>query len=367
MIPTATHKGFSARASTVVVFHDAEGAQALITTITCKANEHTKGLVVCGPGKFTSKVESHIIETVASLLADLLASLDLSLPGFQLSAVNLGAASWDQRSVEISGYSADAPIFLAMLGAVLGLNPSDDFLCTGHIASIDGDIRMVGFLAEKLAAATDEPSIKRFAYPDPMGDGSLDHMLDPGEIQVLQAALAAAKQSLVLNPLKDVADLIKSAFSQEQLVLSSLRNGYFNDEKPEYDSASPLKQAADHLLTDSNKRFWSNLEIDLLAGRDDKAKILLNAYISFHLAKEQYPENFGSRLEGILSSIPASTRRLKLGFPLIASTKAFELIRFAKSDDHPDAVTMLKALNGEIAGTARTFENPQKDPPSVPI
>ena len=361
MIPTATHKGFSARANTVVVFHDGEGSQALVTAITCKANGHSKGLELCGPGKFTGKVESHINQTVVPLLADLLASLDLSLPGFQLSAVNLGAASWDQRSVEISGYSADTPIFLAMLAAVLGLNPSEDFLCTGHIASIDGDIRMVGFLAEKLAAATDEPSIKRFAHPDPMGDGSLDHMLDPGEIQALQAALAAAKQSLLLNPLKDVADLIEAAFSQEQLVLSSLWNGYFGNTGSEYDSASPLKRATDHLLTGLSGRFWSTLETGLLAGRDDKAKILLNAYISFHLAKEQYPRNFGSRLKGILSSIPASTRRLKLGFPLISSTKAFELTRFAKNEDHPDAVTMLKVLNGEVGRTDRTYEPLQKN------
>ena len=345
----------------VVVFNDAEGTQALVTTITCKATGQLKGLIFSGPGKFTEKVRDHIAQTLSPVLAGLLAHLGLECPGFQISAVNLAAASWDHRGSEIAGYSADAPIFLAMLAAALGLELPEDLLCTGHIASPDGDIRMVGALVAKLAAASKEQAIKRFAYPDPMADGSLAPMLDPQEMQELHAALAAAKRSLSLYPLKDVADLVKVAFTREQLVLAGLRNGYFNVKEPVNQSNGPVERAAVHFWAGLTERFWSALETNLLAGQLDKSISLLHAFVDYHSARKKYPRGFGKRLMVLLASIPASTRRLKLKFPLSPSKLGFELAGFAPVEDHPDAIIMLKALNGDVGGANKSEASPQKD------
>jgi hypothetical protein len=279
-------------------------------------------------------------------------------PGLELSAVNLSAASWDQRGLTISGFSADAPVFLAMLAAILGLEVPADFLCTGHIASSDGDIRMVGGLPAKLAAASQEKTIQRFAYPDPMADGSLEPMLTPEEMQEVIAALAEAKRFLSLYPINDVADMVSRAFRSEDLVLASLRKGYFNAEYLAAKSSSPLDRTAAYLMSDLPARFWSALESRLLAGQDTYAKVLLDAFVRYHLGQERYPTGFGKRLQGVLTSIPASTRRLKIRFPLLPSTMGFSLASFARSEDHPDAVVMLKAIQGELDGVHRHYDRP---------
>lgn len=347
------HISSIARANTVVVFHDGDGAQGLLTGIVCRTIDQDQEAVFTGPGKFSERTQEHITQTVYRLVSALASHLGVPYPGLELSAVNLSAASWDQRGLTISGFSADTPIFLAMLAAILGLEVPADFLCTGHIASSDGDIRMVGGLPAKLAAASQEKTIKRFAYPDPMADGSLEPMLTPQEMHEVLAALAEAKRSLALYPVKDVADLVSVSFPPEELVLASLRNGYFNAKGLPSKSSSPIARTATHLMASLPRRFWSDLESRLLAGQDTEAKVLLDAFVSYHIGQKSYSTGFGKRLQGILTSLPASTRRLKIRFPLLPSTMGFRLASFASSEDHPDAVIMLKAIQGELDGNSR--------------
>lgn len=354
----------TARANTVVVFHDAEGTLALLTAIVCQTVEDREGVSFAGPGTFSQKTQEHIVQTVLPVLVGLLRRLHLSCPGLQLSAVNLGAASWDQRGIVISGFSADAPILLAMLAAVLQFDIPRDLLCTGHMASLDGDIRMVGALPAKIAIATSDQAIKRFVYPDPMVDGSLGPLLEPREVQELNAALAEAKRSISLFPMRDVADLLRVTFSQEQMVLASLRNGYFGAEEHGKDSIGTLDRAVGYLTTSLRAGFWSALETRLLASRDDKAKLLLEAFVAYHLASEEYPHGFGKRLMGLLVSIPSSTRRLRLAFPLLPAKLGFDLTRFAHTEDHADAVIMLKALSGEVGGSKKP--KPRSKGTSIP-
>lgn len=352
------YNGSTARANTVVVFHDGDGSQGLLTGIVCRTINQDQEVVFTGPGQFSDRTQEHITQTVYRLVSALASHLGVPCPGLELSAVNLSAASWDQRGLTISGFSADAPIFLATLAAILGLEVPADFLCTGHIASSDGDIRMVGGLPAKLAAASQEKTIKRFAYPDPMADGSLEPMLTPEEMQEVLAALAEAKRSLALYPVKDVAGLVGASFHPEELVLVSLRKGYFNAEGLPAKSSSPLYKTAVHLTSGLPARFWSALESRLLAGQDTEAKVLLDAFASHHIDHDTYPVGFGKRLQGILTSLPASTRRLKIRFPLLSSTRGFSLASFANSEDHPDAVIMLKTIQGEPDGTDRRYGRP---------
>ena len=317
-----------------------------------------------GPGAFSEKTREHIVRTVYAVVSGLLTRLNLPCPGFSISAVNLGAASFDHRGLTISGFSADAPIFLAMAAAALKMNVPTDFLCTGHIASPDGDIRMVGALPAKLAAASADRSIKRFAYPDPTADGSLRLMLGPQEVAEVDAALAEAKRSLSLIPVKDVADLLKGAFSLEQLVLASLQNGYFGAETTSADLPAPLDRAAEHLKSDLKNRFWSALETRLLAGRDAEAKYLIEAFVHYHLACEEYPSAFGKRFLGLLASIPPATRRLKLKFPLLSASVTIDLARFAQPADQPDVLFMLKAMNGEVSTSTKPEVRPDPNPTS---
>ena len=54
-------------------------------------------------------------------------TLDLDRMNFEISAVNLGAASARDVGIDVSGFSADLPIILAMLSSPLQI-PVSSFL-----------------------------------------------------------------------------------------------------------------------------------------------------------------------------------------------------------------------------------------------
>ena len=70
-------------------------------------------------------------------------ALDLPKHSFDIWVANIGATSLNEIGITISGFSADVPVLLAILSASLQLPVSADIVSTGHIASPDGDIRMV--------------------------------------------------------------------------------------------------------------------------------------------------------------------------------------------------------------------------------
>jgi len=90
-----------------------------------------------------------------------------------LSVVNIGAASAMDLPAHVHGFSADVPIFLALLSTRLGLPVPVDVLCTGHIASSAGDIAAVHGLKVKLLAAMHDRSIRCVVCPAADEDLSL--------------------------------------------------------------------------------------------------------------------------------------------------------------------------------------------------
>jgi len=354
------------RTKTVVVFQDGEGKQTFVTSIVCQISDSAEKVRFTGPGIFSEKTQSHIMQTVYPTVESLLSRLGINCPSFILSAVNLGAASWDHRGMVISGFSADAPVFLAMLSATLEVRVCQEVLCTGHIASLDGDIRMVGSLPHKIRAAFSDESIRTFVYPDPTADDSLDPMLSREEIQEVDAALAHAKQSLKLFPVRDVAGLLERAFSDEEWVLAALRKQYFARSIDPLNSESPLERAASFMTRDLQTRFWPAVETRLFAGEGKQAGHLLESYVEFYITRKTYPEGCGENLFSLISSLPPSTRRLKLTFPLLSLARGFDLARYAAASDHKDVAVLVKALNGDVAkDVARTRSLSNKSPDSA--
>ena len=341
---------YTGRANTALIFGQGDEAQAVISAIVVKICEQTysERIRFTGPVSVDEKTTKHIIEVVLPVADNILMTIGLPLKSFEIFVVNLEAASIMGIGSIISGFSIDISMLLAILSARLQITISDDIVFSGHIASIDGDIRMVKGLPEKLVAASIVDSIKVFIHPEIDQDHSLQ-CLSPGEKQRVEGAIAKTKGTLSLQTVEvsDINDLLQAVISNEQKILASLRQGFYKILIPPFAKKTPTINAALFLTYNNEKLFWKVLEQSLLSGRNKEAKELLQALSMFHVHRETYPKGLGLSLFRLVISIPPETRRLKLDFPLLPMSECIQLSQFANETDHDDVRLLFKAAFGE--------------------
>ena len=338
---------YAGRTNTVLVFGHGDGATAVISTVVARVREKNRGKRVrfTGPATFEKKTAEHIIEVVLPAADNILKALNIPEKYFDISVVNLDAASIMDIGLNISGYSADVPILLGILSAGLEMAVPEDIVSTGHIASTDGEIRMVKNIPAKLDAAIKAGSIKRFIHPAVAQESPLDS-LSPGERQGAADAITRCKRDLMTTAVRDIGELVPAIFSDEQTVLASLREGFYAAPIPPLTTETARGRAVE-FLCQNEKRFWAILERQLLEGRTDDAKGLLLAFAQFHAQRKTYPKGFGSRLLRLIQSLPPQTRRLKLDFPLLPMSQCIQLGQFGKESDHEDIPLLFRAGFGE--------------------
>ena len=338
---------YAGRANTVLVFGHGDGARAVITTaVVCvRDKEGGERVRFTGPATFEKKTKEHIVGVVLPAADNVFKALNVPERCFDISVVNLDAASITDIGLNISGFSADVPILLAILSASLEMSVPEDLVSTGHVASSDGDIRMVRNISAKIAAAVKAQSIHRFIHPEIAQESPLD-CLSPGERQRAADGLARAKADIKAIAVRDIGELVHAVFSDEQAVLSSLRQGFYT--VPVSPTAKTgIGRAVEFLAQDNERRFWAVLEHQLLQGRNSDAKGLLLALAQFQIDRKTYPKALGHDLLRLVQSLPPETRRLKLDRPLIAMSECIQLSQFAKEPDHEDVRLLFRADFGE--------------------
>jgi len=345
---TGKTSSYAGRAKTVLVFGHGDGSQAVVTTIVAQVREKGRGkrLRFIGPVTFEKKTVEHITGVAFPAAKSVLKALNLPEKYFDISAVNLDAASIMDIGLNISGFSADVPILLAILSASLQMAVPEDVVSTGHVASPDGDIRMVKNLPAKIEEAIKIKSIKRFIHPAIAPEGPLDS-LSPGERQGAVDALTKAKREITTIAVHDISELARAIFSEEQVVLASLKQGFYAAPGSPSDAETASGRVVEFLVQNNGKRFWTALERQLLEGRNDAAKELFLALAQFHIQEKTYPKKIGYELLRLIKSMPPETRRLKLNFPLLPMSECIKLSQFAKESDHEDVRLLFKASFGE--------------------
>ncbi len=279
---------------------------------------------------------------------------------FELSVVNLSATSTGDVGLNVSGFSADVAVFLALLSTALRIPLVQDTVATGHIASIDGDIRSVKSIPAKLAAAVEEPTIRRFIYPSLDADTSMQ-TLAPSEKQQTADAIIRAKKHLRTIGIADVQQLLQAALDDDAIIRGALGAGFFESAQRSDAQGSPIADAVGFLGGGNEKRFWNVLEAHLLCGRGDQAKAILLARVLYHTGRNEYPKGLGRKLLQLIRSLPPATRRIKTSFPLLTMDKCIELCRFAAQEDHEDAQHFLDAALGK-ARPEKKSPDPQATP-----
>ena len=338
----------SARANTVLVFGAEQESTAAISSVIARAcdQNHEEGTHFTGPATFSEKTAKHILEVVVPTADSIFSALNLPKQHFVISVANLDVASLNDLGLTISGFSADVPVLLALLSARLEIPVPESIVSTGHIASFDGDIRSVRGIPAKVAAALESDSIHAFVYPAVDTDGSLEQ-LSPGEKQRITDAVAKAKGDIKMIAIRDISELVRSVFPEDQVVLSSLKNGFFNHSDFSFTEQTILGRAIGFFTKNNAQRFWDVLERQLLAGCCDFARKLLQSLVRFHLQQKIYPQGMGNKLLQLIHSLPPETRRYKLDFPLLPIPECIQLSQFAGESDHEDVLRLFKAAHGE--------------------
>jgi len=342
------------RVRTVLVFGRGDSAEAVLATVVARTRKTgRRRLRTGGAARFGRAVVRHIKDTVLPVVDQItsLLGLDPRRVGFELSLVNCDAASTADVGMEVSGFSIDAAVLLALLSACLKLPVAQDAIFTGHLSSTDGDIGQVSSLPAKLSAAVLGPAVTRFVYPAPWTEHSLE-TLAPTEAERIGQAIRAAKSHLKVIPVTDVAQLLQAAVDETAVVTTSLRAGFFEPAESAAADDSPIGRAALYLLADNERRFWEALETMFLAGDIDNAKELLLRYARYYQRRGRYPGGFGRRLLSFLGSVRPVVLRIWNTSPLLAPEDYLALERLASTDDYEDTWCLRVANDGQFESAA---------------
>ncbi len=342
-----TYPTSAGRAKTALVFGTGSEAAAVISTVVARTIDVQDGERVrfIGPVTFKPDAANHIREIVVPVADRILAALSLPCRDFEISVVNVGAASTVDLGISVSGFSADLPVLLALLSAGLQIPVPEDVVSTGHVASADGDIAAVKAIPAKVAASIAEGAIHRFVYPSHTSDQSLN-TLTPTELLRIEEAVLLPGDKIRATGVADVAELVCAVFDEEAIALASLRMGFYSASPRQVDAACATGRAAGYLLQGNDSRFWTALGRCLIAGENGAARDLLRAWATFHVCKEAYPVGFGRRLLQLVRSLPPPVRRLKTLFPLLPMSDCIALSQFAAAADHEDVPLLHDAALG---------------------
>jgi hypothetical protein len=159
-------------------------------------------------------------------------------------------------------------------------------------------------------------------------------------------AVMAARDSLCVKSVTGIGQVIRLVFTEETVVLASLREGFFNLSKIEGQSGHPIQDVISYLTCNNKKRFWDIVQYDFEEGKCERGKELLGAFAQFYIGRGQYPARFGTRLFQLICSLPPAVRRLKMGFPILDTGVCIQLSQFAKKTDYEDVPLLYDAALG---------------------
>jgi hypothetical protein len=268
-------------------------------------------------------------------------TLGLGRWNFEISALNLGAASARDVGIDVSGLSADLPIILSMISSALQMPVSSDFIATGHIASANGDISAVEGIPAKVEAAQKDMSVRYFIYPD-LDDESLK-VLSPNQMDSSIKAITAARDHLRTMAVRDIGQLVRLVFTEESLVLAGLKEGFFDISMMPDKFNNPIQDVISFLTCRNEERFWDVMYY-LFNEEPEKGKQLLLAFAQFYIGEKRYPKCFGTKLLHLMRSL-LSVVRCRIDLPILDRDLCSKLISYAKARDYDDRRILLNTID----------------------
>jgi hypothetical protein len=333
------------------VFGDLDQYPSILSSINvsiCK--NKTERLNFVGPVSFNDNTIRHVNEVILPIADEVALSLGQPLESFEISVTNVGAASGNDLGIQISGYSADLAVFIALLSAYMRIPVSNETAFTGHIASRSGDIRMVKALPAKMKTASENTHIEKMVFPDTGMDKSISDLM-PSNKKRVSDALISVKGKLICIPIQDISESLPHAFEDYQIVISSLNNGFFDIHFIENGHPSAIEKTILFLGGQNKERYWTILKKTFQLSDGASVKILINTIIQYYISLEKYPINIGERIYSIVCAVPLQILRSKFEFPLLSVPNFSQISKYAKESDYDDLKNLFTALvAGRVSG-----------------
>lgn len=344
-------EGIIGRCKTVLVFGDGETARAVLSAVIvrAKAVRRRAAPTFVGVVRWETAVCDHVRDVLIPVADGIADTLKVPKVQYEIGVANIGVASAMDVGITIAGFSADVPIVLAMLSSRLGMPLPETMVSTGHVASLDGDIRFVRHVRAKLSAAINDPSIQMFVYPSIRGDVSVEGMM-PREFEATESAVREAADRIRMVPVASVDELVVRVFAEPALVMGSLRGGYFRRRLGVVRAAGSVGKTVDYLNADADARFLRVLGHNLLGRDTAAARELLDAWSGCFLRRKAYPSGMGLELHRLFVSLPPPARSSAGGARLLPVPACIALSRFARESDHADVEYLYR-----VAGDARVW------------
>ena len=324
------------RAKTVLVRGTDDQQAGVISSIIVRMVEPVGSqLSFSGQVSFSIQARDHIETMLLPIVDRITKALGLASKGYEISAVNIAAASMNETGVGISGFSADVPIFITMLSAALQIPVPQHILATGHIASITGDITAVRAIPAKLQAAMADDSINTFLYP-----------ADCSRVDENCQAIVTARDDIKVRMVEHISEVLEIVFEQEDIILAALKEEFFAVSGETDHTDEPICQIVEMFGRHNEDRFWSVLRNHLLGGKIQKVRRLLRSFTDYYIGQKCYPSHFGSKLLSFVFATPPAVRKPNNCFPLMDTGHCIELSRFAKDSDYDDVPKLLDAVGG---------------------
>ena len=349
----------------IAIVPEIEGeAIAIVTEIFAQTEpvDPNKRIALRGPVKLEDRTRRHLEEVILPIVDRITESLDLPIRNFIISVSNVSASATMGKGLHISGFSADIPLFMALISASLQMALRQGIISTGHIASLAGDVTPVLDIPRKIEAAIYSTDVTEFIYPN-IGKDLSPSALIPDELRKAKESLYQHKGRIKLTAIEDIRDAIMASFSEKAIAMAALAQGFFDKKSDSGDANDPVTRSVSFLLEDNEKRFWEGLRDLLFRQEEAKAKSTIRSFIDYHLNQRRYPKNFGEQLHRLAMSLPILVRRLDGLFPLVGIDQCIALSQYAESTDHTDVQTLYKLTSPDEF--LRKMDTPERDDASA--
>ena len=359
-------QGIPGKAAVVLTYSQGAECTALLTSLQaeCLPAAIPERLQFEESAGFDSGARAHLLHTVLPIVDTVLAGLGIGPSSYRIALTNPELTSILDRRMAVSGFSADLAVFLALLSATLDVPMRPGLVATGHLASPQGDIRMVRDMAAKTKAILEDGSAALFLHP-PFDAGSALASLAPNALQATYEGLLQVRRMLRTRVVAHLGELVPAAFDGYAMLRASLAHDFL-DWTPTTPPATPIAQAIECIGAHNRERYWTFLSEAFVQGNRGRVTELLGWWLDRHRHREEYPIGLGKKLEDLLYRTPAYLRRTVFREPLFSSAALYPLRNYLGEQDLEDYYRLLHHLYGGARRGDGAPLSATADPPPAP-
>ncbi|RKY10699.1 MAG: hypothetical protein DRP56_00335 [Planctomycetota bacterium] len=340
------------RAKVPVVLSDGPNQLAAVATViaSVKHSDSNRCKLSCTDGAFNKQTVKHYRRELLAALNSLCQSCQLPYCDFELSAENLQAAAINDARLEISGFSADISVFVAMLSAALGIEVPDDSIFSGHMSK--GRVLPVASLAAKLKGAI-AGGLKRF-YCASLNPADSLAVVDSAELDAADNAIRMHRRDIEIRCADTVFELFDAVFSDYDVLLAAIHTGVFNTDLA-VDPKSPVERIAQKIGSVDMPTLRNTLSTLTMAENIERVYTLWNAFLTSSINAGRYPVGCGELIYEWMCTVPPHIRRSGLiKIPLIEMEVFVKLSRLAGKEHFGDLGLLFDGIRGKYLKSVST-------------